>query len=278
MFRVTKMCQILKVSRSGYYHWLKEPVSQRKKKDMKLKQKIKQIYQKSRQRYGSPRIYQQLLREGYSIGKKRVERLMSEMGIQAVAKKKYKATTDSAHSKPVAENHLNRDFTPEKPNKSWVADITYIPTTEGWLYLATIMDLYSRKIIGWSLRERLTKELVIGALDMALKQRNLSADLLIHSDRGSQYASELYQLLLLKNGILCSMSGKGNCWDNTVMESFYRSLKVELIYQNHYQTRRQAQRDIFEYIEVFYNRERLHSSIGYYTPEEYESLVLEKVS
>ena len=178
---------------------------------MQLKQKTTEIYHKNRKRYGSPRIHQQLLREGYAIGKKRVERLMSEMGIQAVAKKKYKATTDSVHSKPVAENILDRHFTPEKPNKYWVADITYIWTAEGWLYLATIMDLCSRKIIGWSLRMRLTKELVIGALDMALKQRNISSELLIHSDRGSQYASELYQLHLLKHGILCSMSGKGNC-------------------------------------------------------------------
>ena len=154
----------------------------------------------------------------------------------------------------------------------------YIWTSEGWLYLATIMDLFSRKIIGWSLRDRLTKDLVIAALDMAVKQRKLSADLLIHSDRGSQYASELYQLLLLKHGILCSMSGKGNCWDNAVMESFYRTLKVELIYQHKYETRREAQRDIFEYIEVFYNKERLHSSLGYYSPEEYESLMLTKVS
>jgi putative transposase len=165
---------------------------------MQLKQEIRRIYHKNRKSYGSPRIHQRLLREGYAIGKKRVERLMSELDIQAVAKKNYKATTDSSHSKPVAGNHLNRDFTPDKPNKYWVADITHIPTAEGWLYLATIMDLYSRKIIGWSLRERLTKELVIGALDMALRKRNLSPDLLLHSDQGSQYASELYQLLLLK--------------------------------------------------------------------------------
>jgi putative transposase len=272
------MCQVLSVSRSRYHEWLKHPLSQRKKKDMQLKQEIRRIYDKSRKRYGSPRIYQQLLREGYHIGKKRVERLMSELDIQAVAKRKYKATTDSTHSRPVAENYLNRNFTPDKPNVSWVADITYIPTAEGWLYLSTIMDLYSRRIIGWSLRERLTKELVIGALDMALGKRNLAPALLLHSDRGSQYASELYQLLLLKNGILCSMSGKGNCWDNAVMESFYRTLKVELIYQNKYETRRQAQSDIFEYIEIFYNRERLHSSLGYYSPEEYETLMLTKLS
>ena len=245
---------------------------------MQLKEQIRQIYYQNRKRYGSPRIFQQLLREGYAIGKKRVERLMRQMGIQAVAKKKYKATTDSSHAMPVADNLLDRNFTPDKPNTSWVADITYIPTSEGWLYLATIMDLYSRRIIGWSLRERLTKELVIAALDMALSKRNIYNDLLIHSDRGSQYASELYQLHLLKNGILCSMSGKGNCWDNAVMESFYRTLKVELIYQHKYETRRQAQSDIFEYIEIFYNRERLHSSLGYYTPEEYEKLMLTKLS
>jgi len=161
---------------------------------MELKQKIREIYQKSRRTYGSPRIHQTLLREDYPIGRKRVERLMQEMDIRAVAKRKYKATTDSKHGKPVAENHLNR------------------ATREGWLYLATIMDLYSRKIIGWSLSDRLTKELVIAALDMALKQRNLSLDLLLHLDRGSQYASELYQLLLLKHGIICSMSGKSNCF------------------------------------------------------------------
>ena len=245
---------------------------------MQLKKKIGKIYDKSRKNYGNPRIYQQLLREGYTIGKKRVERLMQETGLQTVAKRKYKVTTDSRHSWPVAENHLNRQFTPKRPNQYWVADITYIATKEGWLYLATIMDLYSRKIIGWSLRERLTKELVIATLHMALKQRKLSVDLLLHSDRGSQYASELYQLLLLKNSILCSMSRKGNCWDNAVMESFYHTLKVELIYQKTYETRRQARREIFEYIEIFYNRERLHSSLGYYSPEEYEKLMLTKVS
>jgi transposase InsO family protein len=245
---------------------------------MKLKQKIRKIYQKSRKTYGSPRIHQKLLQEGCLIGKKRVIRLMQEIGIQAVAKRKYKVTTDSAHAKPVAKNYLNRQFSPDKPNTSWVADITYIPTKEGWLYLATIMDLYSRKIIGWSLGNRLTKELVISTLHMALKQRKLSSGLLLHSDRGSQYVSYLYQLLLKRNGILCSMSGKGNCWDNAVMESFYRTLKVELIYQKTYHTRREAQSDIFEYIEIFYNRERLHSSLGYCSPEEYEKLMLTKVS
>ena len=179
---------------------------------MQLKQKITKIYHHSRRTYGSPRIYRKLLREGYHIGKKRVARLMQEAGIQAVAKRKYKATTDSNHTQPVAENHLNRNFTPDNSNQAWVADITYISTQEGWLYLSTIMDLYSRKIIGWSLRDRLSQELVIAALHMALKQRKLSQDLLLHSGRGSQYTSELYQRLLEKNGILWSISGKGNCF------------------------------------------------------------------
>ena len=241
---------------------------------MKLKQKIIQIYSNSRKTYGSPRIYRKLIREGYSTGKKRVERLMQELDICAVAKKKYRATTDSKHSQPVAENYLNRKFNVNKPNQYWIADITYIYTQEGWPYLASIMDLYSRKIIGWCLRNRLTKELVMAALHMSIKQRKPSSNLLLHSDRGSQYASELYQTLLKRNGILCSMSGKGNCWDNAVMESFYRTLKVELIYQRNYETRIEARRDIFEYIEIFYNRKRLHSFLGYHSPEEYEKMTM----
>ncbi len=240
---------------------------------MNLKQKIIVIYHNSRRTYGSPRIHQKLFRDGYHVGKKRLERLMKETGIHAVAKKKYRATTDSKHSLPVAANHLNRNFSVNKLNQFWVADITYIYTREGWLYLSTIMDLCSRKIVGWSMNHRITQELVMRTLNMAIKQRKPGRGLLLHSDRGSQYASELYQTLLKKNGILCSMSGKGNCWDNAVMESFYRTLKIELIYQQNYETRVQVQRDIFEYIEIFYNRERLHSSLGYYSPEEYEKLI-----
>ena len=198
--------------------------------------------------YGSPRIHQKLLREGYQVSKKWVERLRREAGIHAMAKKKYKATTDSRHTQLVAPNSLNRNFVADKPNQSWVADITYIYTKEGWLYLSTIMDLYSRRIVGWSMKNRITPDLVIEALNMAIKQRKPGRDLLLHSDRGSQYASYCYQVLLGKRGILCSMSRKGNCWDNAVMESFYRTLKVELIYQRKYETRIEAQRDIFEYI------------------------------
>ena len=241
---------------------------------MNLKQKIIVIYHNSRRTYGSPRIHQKLFRDGYHVGKKRVERLMKETGIYAVAKKKYRATTDSKHSLPVAANHLNRKFSVNKLNQFWVADITYIYTQEGWLYLSTIMDLYSRKIVGWSMNHRITQELVIQALNMAIKQRNPSQGLLLHSDRGSQYASYYYQVLLKRNSMLCSMSRKGNCWDNAVMESFYRTLKVELIYQRKYETRIEAQRDIFEYIEIFYNRERLHSFLGYNSPEEYEKMTM----
>jgi len=219
------MCQVLAVSRSGYYQWIKYLKSTRKIEDMDLIQKINTIYHNNRKTYGSPRIHQALLKEGYHASKKRVERLMKKAGIHAVTKKKYRATTDSKHSLPVAANHLNRNFKVNKPNKFWVADITYISTQEGWLYLSTIMDLYSRKIVGWSIKNRITQDLVIEALNMAIKQRKPLEGLLLHSDRGSQYASYCYQVLLKRNGMLCSMSRKGNCWDNAVMESFCRTLK-----------------------------------------------------
>jgi len=214
------MCQALKVSRSGYYQWIKYPDSQRKIEDRDLKQKIVEIHSNSRKTYGSPRIHQKLLREDYQVSKKRVERLMREAGIHAVAKKKYRATTDSKHTLPVTPNSLNRNFSVNRPNQSWVADVTHFYTQEGWLYLSTIMDLYSCKIVGWSMKNQITQDLVIEALNMAIKQRKSSRGLLLHSDRGSQYASDYYQVLLAKNSILCSMSRKGNCWDNTVMESF----------------------------------------------------------
>ncbi len=268
------MCQVLKVSRSGYYHWVKYPKSTRKIEDADLIQKINTIYYKNRKTYGSPRIHQVLLKEGCNVSKKRVERLMKKAGIHAVTKKKYRVTTDSKHAHQIAVNHLNRNLKVDKPNKFWVADITYIFTQEGWLYLSTIMDLYFRKIVGWSMKNRITKDLVIEALNMAIKQRKPGRDLLLHSDRGSQYASYCYQVLLSKKGIRCSMSRKGNCWDNAVMESFYRTLKVELIYLNKHKTRMEAKRDIFEYIEIFYNRERLHSFLGYHSPEEYERMTM----
>ncbi len=195
---------------------------------------------------------------------------MREEKLQAVHKNKFKVTTKSNHKRTVAENHLARRFGAEAPNKAWATDISYVWTKEGWLYLCVIMDLFSRKIVGWSMGTTLANELVLNALKMARKQRGLPKGLILHSDRGIQYTSKDFQNILAKHGVICSMSRKGNCWDNAVLESFFGSLKVEVIYQNYYEARLQARRDIFEYIEAFYNRERLHSAIGYMTPEECE--------
>lgn len=269
---VEKMCQTFNVSRSGYYQWLKRKPSLRDKKDELLKDEILKIYHRGRGNYGSPRIHRDLIKAGISCGKNRVERLMKELGIRAKHKKKFKVTTDSWHKYPVAENLLNRDFNPCGPNQCWVSDISYIYTKEGWLYLAVVMDLYSRKIVGWAMGNRLTKDLVIKALKMAIENRRPGPGLLMHSDRGIQYASYDYQKLLKKYGMICSMSRKGNCYDNAAMESFFHTLKVELIYGNVYEARMQARRCIFEYIEVFYNRIRTHSAIGYNSPEDYEKL------
>ena len=269
-FRVETMCRVLKVSRTGYYCWLKRPVSQRRIQDEIVKEQIVNIYNKSRKTYGSPRIHKQLGREGIHCGKKRVERLMREAGIQAIQKRKFKVTTDSRHNLPVAENILNREFTANSPNASWVTDITYINTDEGWLYLAAVMDLHSKRIVGYSMKKYLTRELVIEALNMAITNRHPGRGLVIHSDRGSQYASYDYQRLLRQYGFICSMSSKGDCWDNSPMESFFKTLKTELVYHRHFKSRAEARVEIFEYIEVFYNRLRLHSALGYVTPEEFE--------
>ncbi|APC07632.1 IS3 family transposase [Neomoorella thermoacetica] len=262
--------RVLKVSRTGYYRWLKRPVSQRRSQDEIIKEKILNIYNKSRKTYGSPRIQKQLGREGIHCSKKRVERLMREAGVQAIQKRKFKVTTDSRHNLPVAENILNREFTASSPNKRWVTDITYIPTEEGWLYLAAVMDLYSKRIAGYSMQKYLTRELVIEALQKAVTNRRPGRGLVIHSDRGSQYASSDYQQLLRQYGFICSMSRKGDCWDNSPMESFFKTLKTELVYHHRFKTRAEAKLEIFEYIEVFYNRFRLHSALGYETPEEFE--------
>lgn len=261
----------MKVSRSGYYAWLKRGLSLRQKEDEKLKKRIMEAYQRGRGLYGSPRIHAQLKREGHNCSRKRVERLMHQMNLKAKQKRKFKVTTDSNHSLPVAKDHIKRDFTASGPNQCWVTDITYLYTKEGWLYLAAIMDIYSRKIVGWSMKERLSQELVLEALDMAVKHRGVHPNLIIHSDRGSQYASYRYQLQLKIHGFIPSMSRKGDCLDNAVIESFFHTLKTELTFFYRYESRAQARKDVFEYIEVFYNRIRLHSSIGYKTPEECEN-------
>lgn len=264
------MCHVLEVSRQAYYAWLKKPNSARQLKDEELLIDIKNIYLKSFKTYGSPRVYKELKKRKIKCSERRIARLMKENNIVSIHKKKFVNTTNSKHNLPVASNVLNRKFHADQPNQVWVADITYIPTREGWLYLAAILDIYSRKIVGWAMGGRITTELITKALKMAIHNRRPGAGLIHHSDRGCQYASNEYQALLKKHAIKCSMSRKGNCWDNAVMESFFHTLKTELVNHRRYQLHSQAKRDIFQYIEIFYNRFRMHSSIGYVSPEFYE--------
>jgi len=264
------MCQVLEVSRSGYYDWLNRKPSQRQLENEKLKIKIAEIYWQHKGRYGSPRIYRQLKQEGYNYNIKRIERLMNVMGLKAIQKRKFKRTTNSNHNLPLKDNLLKRNFNVTQPNKVWASDITYISTNEGWLYLAVVIDLYSRKVVGWSINKTMTRQLVIDALNMGIKNRKPDKGLIFHSDRGSQYASHDFQKKLWKNGIRSSMSRKGDCWDNAVAESFFSTIKTELIYHNKYKNRKQARRDIFQYIAVYYNRIRMHSTLNYKSPEDYE--------
>lgn len=273
-FPVSVMCNLLLVSRSGYYTWLKQPESRKRREDDVLSKVIAEIHEESNKRYGSPKIHGELRRRGIRCGRKRVARLMRKDGLRAKIIRKFKATTNSKHDLPVAPNLLNREFTQNQPNRAWAADITYIWTNEGWLYLAVVMDLCSRAIVGWSMSERMTRTLVINAFTMAVKRRNPPRGLLHHSDRGSQYASGDFQRLLAKYGAICSMSRKGNCWDNAVVESFFGFLKREHVFHNRYLTRAQARQSIFDYIERFYNRKRIHSSLGYKTPYEVDQFKL----
>ena len=245
-------------------------MGKRQREDQDLSEDIKRIFKKSRSTYGSPRMQRVLREEGKRHGKVRLRRLMKKMNLKPKAARRFKVTTDSRHNKQVAPNILGQRFTPPAANIAWAVDITYIWTDEGWLYLATVIDLYSRRIIGWSMGTRLLTKLVIDALTMALTKRKPPQGVIHHSDRGSQYCSDAYQALLSKHGFICSMSGKGNCYDNAVMESFYHTLKVELVYGQRYRTRGEAQTAIFDYIEIFYNRQRIHSSLNYQTPEAFE--------
>lgn len=264
------MCDVLDVSRSGYYKWLKNRDSERKQARKALVGRIQQIFNENRKAYGSPRIHQVLRREGNPVNLKVVEKLMREHKITPVRRRKFKITTDSKHDYPVAENKLQRDFTAAKPNDVWVTDITYIDTKQGWLYLAVFIDLYSRKVVGASMSERMTAKLVVDAFEMGVARRGGIWPKIVHSDRGSQYASDVFRALLDHPDCVQSMSRKGDCWDNAVAESFFKTLKAELVYRETYETREQAQLSIFEYIEIFYNRNRLNSVIGYLTPEEKE--------
>ncbi|QHT66941.1 IS3 family transposase [Rhodocytophaga rosea] len=271
-FSLLALLRTMQVSKSGYYTWRKQKECEKTKENKQLLKEIHKIHQASKQTYGSPRIHAHLKANGFKYGEKRIARLMRLNGIKPKWKKKFKITTDSRHSLPVANNKLNQDFKVTVPNQKWTADITYVWTKEGWLYLAVVLDLFSRRIVGWSMQANLSRKLVIGALQMATQTRHPPDGLLHHSDRGSQYASQDYQQLLDRAGMVCSMSRKGNCYDNAPTESFFATLKRELIHHRRYQSRIEAKEDIFQYIEVWYNRKRRHSSLGYLSPEEYEKV------
>lgn len=271
-FPVEVLCKVLGVSRSGYYAWDRRPDSARDRRRAELTQAIHQVHVESRSNYGSPRVFQALQRKGVACCENTVARLMKAEGLRSRAKRRFKPqTTDSRHDRPVAQNTLNREFYPERANRVWTADITYIETAEGWLYLAVVLDLFSRRVIGWATADHLRAELTCEALELALKQRTITGELLHHSDRGSQYASAAYQSILSRHGVEPSMSRAGNCHDNAVTESFFSTLKGECANHESYATRDQAERSLFEYIEVFYNRQRLHSTLNYRSPVEYEA-------
>ena len=265
------MCRALAVSAAGSYAWRMRPESRRAGHNRILLSEIRRIHREARETYGSPSIWDALVKRGHGVGENRIARLMRVEGIRAKTVKKWHATTDPDHTRSVATNILNRQFQVEQPNRVWAGDLTYVWTTEGWLYLAVVLDLYSRIVIGWAMGHRLTVDLAERALTMALTHRKPTAGLLHHSDRGSQYAATSYQQLRTTHGITASMSRTGNCWDNACVESFFGTLKRELIYHRQYRTRNEAAQDIFEYIEVFYNRQRRHSTLGHHSPAEYEA-------
>jgi len=271
-FPIGFMCDELGVSRSGYYAWRERRPSKRSQKDEELLEDITESHRLSRRKYGSPRVFKDLQALGRRTSRKRIARLMRDHGLVARTKKRFKRTTDSKHSFPIAENLLGRAFDVDAPNLVWVTDITYVWTKEGWLYLAAIVDLYARVVVGWAMSERIDTALCLDALEMAMTARRPRAGLIHHSDRGSQYASHEYRRALERHGARCSMSRKGDCWDNAVAESFWSTLKMELIYDEDFETRAETRQAIFEYIEVFYNRRRRHSSIGYRFPVEHEQL------
>jgi putative transposase len=278
IFSVEGMASALEVSKSGYYAWIKKPVRQRAKENEILLDKIIVIHDKSQKTYGSPRITEELKEQGLVVGKNRVAKLMNKNGIRAKAARKFKITTNSNHSYPVCPNLIKKPFVADYPDQIWLSDITYIHTNEGWLYLAVILDLFSRQVVGWSMSSRQTKELVMKAFLQAFKRRNQQPGTILHSDQGSQYASYDYQDLVKETGIIQSMSHKGNCYDNALMESFFHTLKTELIFWEKYETRNQAISSIFNYIEIFYNRIRKHSSLGYKSPVAFERTFSVKIA
>ncbi len=270
LYPVRLLCRVLEVSRSGFYAWKSRLPSERAKQDEILKPRVSKIFEESRKTYGSPRIKAELNDDGYDVGRRKVARIMAELGIEAVCPRRFCITTNSDHDRPIAENILDRDFAPEAPDQSWAGDITYIRTGEGWIYLAVVLDLFSRRVIGWSMDDNMETALVSRALKTAIGLRLPGDGLIHHSDRGSQYASDEYQEILDRNHITCSMSRRGNCWDNSVVESFFGTLKNELIYRKPWPTRESARQAVAEYIELFYNTKRRHSFLGQQSPCNYE--------
>jgi len=265
---VSQLCEALKVSRAGFYAWCSRPESARVKDDALLGVKVGEAFEHGRGKYGSPRVHRELTKQGFAISRKRVIRLMQEQGLVGRPKRRFVVTTDSEHELEVAPNLLDRDFTASAPNQRWVGDITYLQTPEGFLYLAVVIDLFSRFVVGWSLSTSIDRHLVLKALEMGLKQRGGAAGAMFHSDQGSQYASGDYRKALVASGITCSMSRRGNCWDNAVSESWFSTLKAEL--GERFKSQAAAQRELFDYIEVFYNQRRSHSTLDYVSPAEFE--------
>jgi len=277
-FSLTLMCRQLGVSRSGYYAWRGRPPSAREMANRELVGEIRALHRASRETYGSPRIYREMRARGFLCSENRIARLMRLHHIQAKGRRRYKVTTKAKEARPVAPNLLRQDFVAERPNEKWLADISYIPTAEGWLYLAVVLDLYARRVVGWAMASRMSVKLTLNALRMALMQRRPEPGLIHHSDRGSQYTSAEYQRLLKSWGVQVSMSGAGNCYDNAPVESFFGTLKGELVEHVRYQARAEARSDIFDYVEVFYNRQRIHSTIGYVSPLTYEQAFHQRAS
>ena len=272
IFHLNRMSKVLGVSRSGYYAWLKRPFSKRRKDNSYLSQRIRSIYEQRKRVYGCLRITAELRDEGFNCSKNRVARLMRKQGLSARARKRFKVTTNSKHNLPVASNLVEMRFNARQKNSLWTTDITYIWTREGWLYLSVILDLWSRTVISWDADRSMDENLVIKPLEKALKDRKPNGELILHSDRGSQYASQRLRNILKENNILQSMSSKGNCYDNAPTESFFSTLKRELVYRQSFKTRDEAKQNLFEYIEIFYNRQRRHSSLGYLSPMQFENL------
>lgn len=269
-YTVRRLCRVLGVSESGYYAWVDRPASMTARKNQQLITQIRCFHRASNDIYGAPRIHRDLLQHGECVSRQRVGRLMRQAGIQSKVAKKFIVTTQSKATTPLAPDRLRRNFTTSKPNEAWVSDTTFVRTRQGWLFLAVVLDLYARKVVGWAMSKRNNTELVSDALTMALWRRRNHRDVIVHSDRGSTYGSSSYRALLRDHGARCSMSRKGDCYDNAVAESFFSSLKTELVDHEDYRTRDQARQSLFEYMELFYNRRRRHSYLDYVSPDEYE--------